>query len=82
MYRYNSGEDTTSVVVSNDQDSIKLQEEISKASEELSRIYGSLVCIKILLLYIPNIIAITIGNIDGVMGLYVACEQAFCLGKG
>ena len=56
MYRYNSGEDATNVV-SNDQDSIKLQEEISKASEELSRIYGSLVWIKILLLYLPNIIA-------------------------
>ena len=57
MYRYNSGEDATKVVVSNDQDSIKLQEEISKASEELSRIYGSLVWIKILLLFLPNIIA-------------------------
>jgi len=58
MYRYNSVEATTNVVVSNDQDSIKPQEEISKASEELSRIYGSLVWINILLLYLPNVIVI------------------------
>ena len=81
MYRYNSDEDATNVVVSNDQDSIKLQEEISKASEELSRIYGSLVWIK-------NIVAVltkynsNVGNIDRVIGLYVACEQVLCLGKG
>ena len=43
MYRYSAGEENTTFAIANDQDSTKLQEEISKASEEISRIYGSLV---------------------------------------
>jgi len=39
---YSAGEENTTFAIANDQDSTKLQEEISKASEEISRIYGSL----------------------------------------
>ena len=45
MNRYNAVEETSTLALENDQDSaFKLQEEIAKASQELSRIYGSLVC--------------------------------------
>ena len=42
--RYNAVEESTPLAPANDQDSaFKLQEEIAKASQELSRIYSSLV---------------------------------------
>ena len=44
LNRYNAVEETSTLALENDQDSaFKLQEEIAKASQELSRIYGSLV---------------------------------------
>ena len=42
--RYNASDDTTTLAVSSDQGSaFKLQDEIVKTSQELSRIYASLV---------------------------------------
>ena len=41
--RYMVAEENTLAVVNNQETTFRLQEEITKASEELSRIYGSLV---------------------------------------
>jgi len=44
LNRYNTVEESSTLALENDQDSaFKLQEEIAKASQELSRIYSSLV---------------------------------------
>ena len=47
--RYTVAEENALAVVNNQDTTFKLQEEIAKASEELSRIYGSLVGAYILL---------------------------------
>ena len=41
--RYTAAEENTLAVVNNQETTFRLLEEITKASEELSRIYGSLV---------------------------------------